>query len=618
MLSKFKEALLFHNDGFKTLKYVHKEDSSVIPIHLISAAIKAAYPYINLFFFSDIIDSLLNKDFKYASTLVVLMVISNLAVGILMDVIEKVAKVKSLRVNSLMETKIRMKALQIDYETLDDSKTLEDINTALISIKYSGGFDEILENYCKILQNIFSIITSVSMVIYLCFMAPHTSIGFLNFTASTAFSFTAVVLCILFTVVINSTLSKYFNNMDYKFFSKRIKAERTLSYYLNQVMRDYEKGKAIRLYNMNSMVSKRYGEGMDLCYNTYNAAYPLMVKEGILNDGLSGFVTLYSYTLVALKVLARAISIGAFTKYVGAIAQMNSAMNEIVTTNSRIKIECKYLKLFNSFLEMKNKRHTGTIPVEKRLDNEFEFEFHNVSFSYPGTDIQVLKNLSCRLDMKGKMAIVGTNGSGKTTFIKLLCRLYDPTEGYITLNGIDIKKYDYDEYLKLFGVVFQDFSMFAFPLKENVCTGTEIDEAKLNHCLELTGIKPRIDKLPMGLSTPLYKYDKGGVEMSGGELQKLAMSRALYKDAPFVILDEPTAALDPLSEYEIYSKFGEMVKNKSSIYISHRMSSCRFCDDIFVFDNGNIVQRGSHQALMEMEDKPYFKLWNAQAKYYNN
>lgn len=325
---------------------------------------------------------------------------------------------------------------------------------------------------------------------------------------------------------------------------------------------------------------------------------------------------MFSYMFVMLKVLSGAITIGGLTKYVGAITQLNNGMIQIVKVNDEIRLQCEYLKTFSDFIKLKNKRETGTIPVEKRLDNEYEIEFHNVSFAYPGSSEMILKKLSCKINMKDKLAVVGRNGAGKTTFIKLIARLYDPTEGYITLNGVDIKKYDYKEYLKLFSVVFQDFSLFAFPVEENVVTDVEVDEERVWKTLELAGVKDVVDEMPLNIKTPLFKYDEGGVECSGGEQQKIAIARALYKDAPFVILDEPTAALDPISEYEIYSKFNELVKDKTSIYISHRMSSCRFCDDIMVFDNGKIVQRGSHDKLMEDKDNIYSKLWNAQASYY--
>ena len=210
------------------------------------------------------------------------------------------------------------------------------------------------------------------------------------------------------------------------------------------------------------------------------------------------------------------------------------------------------------------------------------------------------------------------NGSGKTTFIKLLCRLYDPTEGEILLNGIDIKKYNYEEYLSVFSVVFQDFKLFSYPLGENVAAKSVYDKAAVTRCLIDSGFKERLQSMPEWLDTYLYKdFCKQGVDISGGEAQKIALARALYKDAPFIILDEPTAALDPVAEAEVYSNFNKIVGDKTAIYISHRLSSCRFCDEIAVFDNGRIVQQGSHDKLVADETGKYHELWYSQAQYYN-
>ena len=203
----------------------------------------------------------------------------------------------------------------------------------------------------------------------------------------------------------------------------------------------------------------------------------------------------------------------------------------------------------------------------------------------------------------------------KTTFIKLLCRLYEPTEGQILLNGIDIRYYDYKDYAQLFSVVFQDFNLFSFSIAENVASGKDFDAEKVTNCLERSGFGERLAKMQKGINTNIYQHNDEGVEISGGEAQKIAIARALYKDAPLVILDEPTSALDPISEYEIYRHFDEMVQDKTSIYISHRMSSCRFCDNILVFDDGQIVEQGSHEQLVNNKGL-YSELWHAQAQYY--
>jgi ATP-binding cassette subfamily B protein len=264
------------------------------------------------------------------------------------------------------------------------------------------------------------------------------------------------------------------------------------------------------------------------------------------------------------------------------------------------------------FLDLPDVKYRGTLTTEKRADNEYEIEFKNVSFKYPDTESYVLKNLNLKLRVGRKLAVVGMNGSGKTTMIKLLCRLYDPTEGEITLNGIDIKKYDYREYMDLFSVVFQDFKLTGFSLGQNVAAAVSYDAERVKKLLDVVGFG---ETYP--LDTPLYKsYDENGVEVSGGEAQKIALARALYRGSPVIILDEPTAALDPIAESEIYSKFDSIVGDRTAIYISHRLSSCRFCDDIAVFHEGRLVQRGGHDELLADENGKYRELWTAQAQYY--
>ena len=268
--------------------------------------------------------------------------------------------------------------------------------------------------------------------------------------------------------------------------------------------------------------------------------------------------------------------------------------------------------------------YKGTLAVEKRDDIDYDIEFRDVSFKYPRTENWALRHVNLKFKISDKLAIVGENGSGKTTFIKLLCRLYDPTEGKILLNGIDITRYRYDEYMALFSVVFQDYTLFAFPLGENIAAGLNYDRVKARDCLVRAGMGDKLESLENDPDTKLdpldlaigREYDSYGVDFSGGEMQKIALGRALYKDAPFVILDEPTAALDPIAEAAVYENFNTLTQNKTSVFISHRLSSCRFCDSIAVFDHGKLIQRGSHDELVSDENGKYHELWYAQAQYY--
>ena len=241
-------------------------------------------------------------------------------------------------------------------------------------------------------------------------------------------------------------------------------------------------------------------------------------------------------------------------------------------------------------------------------------KLEHVSKSY-SAGIPALNDVSLNIEEGEFVFIVGDSGSGKSTLIKLLLKELEPTEGTITLNGIDIWKYNYEEYTRAFSVVFQDFAMFSLPVGENIAASSKVDEERAWEVLEEVELAERVRKMKDSLKTQLYNNNGAGVDVSGGEAQRLAIARALYKDAPFVILDEPTAALDPIAEAQIYENFNEMVRNKTAIYISHRMSSCKFCDRIVVLDAGNIAEMGTHDTLLA-ENGIYARLYQTQAQYY--
>jgi ATP-binding cassette subfamily B protein len=325
------------------------------------------------------------------------------------------------------------------------------------------------------------------------------------------------------------------------------------------------------------------------------------------------------YVVVGLKAWAGAFGVGAVTQYIGSITALSQGMGTMLAAIGELMNNAQFLRTIFEYFDEPNHMYQGSLTVEKREDYKYEIEFRNVSFKYTTSESNVLKNISLTFKNGERLAIVGENGSGKTTFIKLLARLYDPTEGEILLNGIDIRKYDYQEYMAIFSVVFQDFKLLAFGLGQNVATGVDYDALRVTECLEGAGFKERLDTFEQGLETKLYKdFDDKGIDVSGGEAQKIALARALYKDAAFIILDEPTAALDPIAEHEVYSRMNEITEGKTAIFISHRLSSCRFCQDIVVFHEGELIQQGSHDALVADASGKYYELWHAQAQYYTD
>lgn len=610
-----KQASKIGRDTYRLLKMVHSLDRNFIPVSLIGAVSNAFEPFITIVGSACIMDSLLLGEWKKALSQVVVMIVLSGIIGILSSYIKQIIEVKSMTINRLCNSKILLKAISLDYATFEDKKNLEEFQAADYNVSQNGGFGRYMLYLSEILTGVVGFLFAIIILGKLCLEEAKIT-GFLGTITSRVGSFTLIGVVILVLTVIYSTLSKDIRKKNFSMYQKMMDINQKMEFMTMRLTMDVDYAKEIRLYRMRGMIFSEWKKlNIDIItfyQRFWKTKEHFLMKTSFLND----FVLLLAYLFVIVKTYVGAISIGAFTRYVGSVKQMNTSLRAVIEALNEFQLCQSYLSFYTDFLEKKNKLDTGSLPVEKRKDNEYEFEFHHVSFRYPESEEYILKDVSVKLDMKNRFAVVGRNGAGKTTFIKLLCRLYDVTEGKITLNGVDIRSYNYQEYLNLFASVFQDFSLFSIAVKENVGCCENIEEEKVWEVLECAGVKEKISKMPSKLDTQLFHDSGKGEDISGGEAQKIAIARALYKDAPFVILDEPTAALDPISEHEIYTRFNKMVDDKTSIYISHRMSSCRFCDDILVFDEGRLVQRGNHETLMHENDKIYAKLWNAQARYY--
>lgn len=522
---------------------------------------------------------------------------------------------KSLEMFRFTEHKILSEILTgKDYALLEKPDFQEALQFYQTRMENNGGaFSSFYYGIQQIVTGLFGMIFALATI------APAVR-GLLHFDSSAFISswyfalimLLCVILCGVTTAVVSGQSSKKVIRLDNFFidiFAKFV-------YWLDFPTR-YRAGKDIRLYGSQAMVLREYQESFaDEQMNYRRYFNKEIIPYNLVMGAMQGVITAAVYVFVAVRAFSGALTADELVKIIGCVPIITSSLMELGQLPYLVNSALANIGYLRKVYEYPTERHMGTLPVEKRNDNQYDIEFKHVSFKYPGTDAYALKDVSLKLKIGEYLAFVGHNGSGKSTFIKLLCRLYDPTEGEITLNGIDIRKYDIDEYMSLFGVVFQDFSLFSVPLSQNVTTSMDFDRTKLLDCLDRAGIGERVQKLPHKEDTVLYKdFDEDGVEISGGEGQKLAIARALYRDAPFVVLDEPTAALDPISEFEIYRRFNSFTDGKTAIYISHRLSSCRFCDKIIVFQEGQIVQQGSHETLLA-QGGAYSALWNAQAKYY--
>ncbi len=387
--------------------------------------------------------------------------------------------------------------------------------------------------------------------------------------------------------------------------------------YMENVTTDFSYAKDIRLFGMQKYLAKKQIDVYDEELRHWVRSRQYWIYNTIFAHGISLLRQLIIIGWLVYSVVFNGLSIGNFTLYTASAAAFSNAINEILQALSALRERSAHTDDYRSFMDIPSADDKAqTIPIPPA--DKYTFEFKNVSFKYRGQEKYALKNVNLTLHAGEKLAVVGLNGAGKSTFIKLLLRLYDVTEGCILMNGTDIRKFDRKEYYELFAPAFQDVMVFAFPVAENVSMKEPFntDKAEAEKMLRLAGLGDKLDKLEKGVDTELLKvlYDDG-VDLSGGEKQKLALARALYKKSKIIVLDEPTAALDALAEFRLYQSFNELVGDRTAVYISHRLSSTRFCDRVAMFKDGEMVEIGTHDSLMEA-DGAYADMFRVQAQYY--
>jgi ABC-type multidrug transport system fused ATPase/permease subunit len=489
------------------------------------------------------------------------------------------------------------KTMEINYEMLLD-KTFMEKREMAINVFGGGRFSNLTANFRSFARN-FMVVCGIIYVI-----AQIES---------------WILLAVFAMVIINAIVTAKRTRVERNAWEEFVPVNRKIDYFMN-ISADTSFGKEMRLYNMQDILFRMY-QGAQR--QTQDVVKKIFGFYGISNqvNYVTGFcLNALIYGYLGFKILVqRLITVRDFSLYLSAITTFNAAIQEMISSYIAISDNGRYLKDYFDFMELQSRYDKAGRALPQAAGNVFVFE--NVSFSYPYQTEPALKNISLTITDGERLSLVGENGAGKTTLIKLLMRLYDPTEGRILLNGVDIREIDYRQYLNLFYSVFQDFKLFAFRIADNISSmqdGGKLDREKLRDCLIKAGLNEKIESLEKGVETYLYKlYEPDGVELSGGESQKLAIARALYKDASVVVLDEPTAALDPRAEYEIYTHFFEMVTNKTSVFITHRLSSTRFCDRIVVLKNGEIVEAGTHEELLSRKGY-YAELFNMQAQFYTD
>lgn len=602
---------------FKGVKEVHSIHSSLWVTQIMYGVFQTFLPFINIYMSARIITAISSGNaMEDIIQLALITVVLNGVVTLFMRGALRLTNIKKAEFRVAYKMWVNNKIYQMDYMKLEKHDTHLHKQKILDYNNVNGmGIWRVFLSFSNMLSGILGVILSVSLT-YTLFTTTEGGLdGIQGFVASPTFS-GIIILVIIANILISMTTEKKVVGGIYKFLSGSVGYNRILGFYLNELLPNYETGKDIRLYKQQDIVN----EDLKSCLKGSNTQYMKYqwfgAKYRNITIVVSGIMELFIYIFVGLKALMGLFSVGYIVQYVGSINQFSNSLRTVMAELMTLKANNEALKLYFDFMEIESEFQGGSYVIEE-LKDEIEIEFRDVSFRYPDSDIMVLKHVNATIQGNKKTAIVGMNGSGKSTFIKLMARLYDPTEGQILLNGVDIKEYDYEAYHRFFSVVFQDFKLFSFSVGENISGDISYYDEKVAEQLKKVGLEGKFESLPRGYHTCLYKdFEEDGIEVSGGEAQKIAMARALYKDASIILLDEPTAALDPIAENEIYTKFNELMGDKMAIFISHRLSSCKFCDDIIVMHQGEIIQRGNHKSLVADVDGKYFEMWDVQAQHY--
>ena len=518
------------------------------------------------------------------------------------------------------------KAYALPYELLerDSTRRLRDEVSGAISLS-GAGMASLYWDMDVVWTNLFTAgMGAVILVTSLAGMLPADgaggSFGLAGLAALAGFS--SFVACRM--------TGKRFD-VTFELFLKGARYARYGDYYHMNYLPDEDAAMDARIYSQERMILdqcqtkcyERLAEGKE---REYNAASRY---DGV-KLGCSIVCGCAVYLAVGRGAMEGAVGCGSVILLYSAVTRLIEAAARMAEILTDLRNNNEHLLRYFRYMDLPEARESGGVRGMSEGQKSFvagkpdggggsgcDIVFQNVSFRYPDSDAYALKDVNLRLCAGEKTVIVGENGSGKTTLVKLLCRLYRPASGSILLNGRDIWDYDYGEYMGYLAAVFQDFSLFAFSLAENVAGSREYEGERVLAALEKVGLSGLVAGYPKGISQPLFHdFDEEGVDISGGEAQKLAIARAVYKDAGIMVLDEPTAALDPYAEHEIYENFGKLAEGKTVLFVSHRMSSCRMCDRIVVMEAGEAVQTGNHEELLADGGGKYSQLWNAQAKYY--
>lgn len=604
----------------RAVKTVYSGRKRLLFLQLAKTAFASLTPYVGIYLSALLIDELTTTRSPDRLMSLVLWIIGSAAIiALVQSILNRLHAVESSEMWEYIRHLFGKKMLSMDFVSIDSPSTHTLVSKIQQNTNGGGwGIDRIVWQLDNVWSAILKLFGGSAMIITLFTSKVESGSGveLLNSPITTVCVIVLMIAITLCSPLLSSIGGRIFAQAS----GRHMLTNRLFGYYGWFGARE-DTSVDSRIYDLRKICDRH---NYDKTGTFHSKGYFAKLNKGklglvnVLSSVTQSLFTALIYFYVCLKAWGGALTLGGITQHIATVNIIAGSVRSVLSTFSDMRNNAFFLRDTFEFLDMPNDMYQGTLTVEKRQDREYEIEFRNVSFKYPGSEQYALKNVSLKFKVGERLAVVGQNGSGKTTFIKLLCRLYDPTDGEILLNGINIRKYDYRDYMSIFSVVFQDYSLLELTVGEVIGCSSDYDRDRAYSCAVDSGLGDKLSSLPKGIDTYIGKeYDAEGMEFSGGENQKIALARTLYKNSSFMILDEPTASLDPIAESEVYSNFNNIVGDKTAIYISHRLSSCRFCDKIAVFNEGALVQYGTHDGLLEDENGKYSELWNAQAQYYN-
>lgn len=580
---------------FYSLRKIYKVDKiyviETIVYTVVSALVVFMYPYI-LKIAIEAIEQ--NLEFKELIIKVLVIVIIVLILVFINQVCWRDKTYRARKLSVIFTREYHLESLKTDYEKFELPESQDAFEKGSRALGVRSGFIGLYTNMFTTISKIITFIIGCGIILRVSFWL----IGII------------VLLAILKLFLMSYNTKKEKSN----FHDKTPGLWRKINY-TDNISKNLSIGKDLRIYEMDKFIDMERQKTIDEYMKLYKKEEIRSNLINIVIESLNILDEIALYAFMIYEVINHNMSIADFTFIISAIRTLSSSLTIIISNYSNNLSQSLQVNDYREFMMMDLSFNGNTRPF---ACDEVEIEFKNVSYSYYMQEGYTLKNLSFKIHKGERIALVGHNGAGKTTLIKLICGFYHPTEGEILINGVNINEIDRESLIKLIAPVFQDSNHYAVSIKENVAMETigNIDEEKLYNALELAGLTKKVKELKNGIDTIITRdMDDTGVELSGGESQKLSIARAIYKDAPFVILDEPTSALDPLAEYELYMNLNKIINNNSAIFISHRLSSTKFCDRIFYLEKGELLEVGTHEELMNI-DSEYKKLFNMQAEYY--